>query len=147
MAKFGVIMPDDMYNQAMKAASPENICRAIDGAAPILTGKMKSEIRSAIKGEGKELADSIQATKAKKCKNGAYIAAVYPKGKSSRPRYPNGSSKERTPPVSNAMKAAILNYGKKGQPAKPWISKAVNGSRTAVEDALGKAFEENIDDN
>ena len=147
MAKFSVNMPDDMFNQAIKAASPENINAAIDGAMPILVGKMKSELRSVIKSDGKELVDSISASKSKRCKNGAYIAAAYPKGKSSRPRYPNGSSRERTPPVSNAKKAAIINYGKKGQPAKPWITKAVNDSRTAVENALEKAFEENIDDN
>lgn len=147
MARFSVNMPDDMYDQAIKAASPENINAAIDGAMPILTGKMKTELRSAIKGDGKELADSITASKAKRSRNGAYIAAAYPKGKSSRPRHPNGSGRERVPPVSNAMKAAIINYGKHGQPAKPWLTKAVNDSRTAVENALEKAFEEKIDDN
>jgi len=45
------------------------------------------------------------------------------------------------------MKAAILNYGKKGQPARPWLTKAVNNVRTQVEEQLEKAFEEKLDDN
>lgn len=147
MAKFTVNMPDDMYNQAIRASNPENIKAAIDGATPILEKSMKKELRSAVKHSGEsDVVAAIKANKAKRAKNGAYIATVYPKGKSSKPRAPYGSNKSRIPPVSNAMKAAILNYGKKGQPARPWLAKSVNNVRTQVENSLEKAFEEKINE-
>lgn len=148
MAKFNLNMPDDMLKGAAAAASPENMQRAIDNAAPILEQSMRKEIRNVVKHSGdSELVRSIKANKAKKAKNGAYIATVYPHGKSKKPRYPNGSKKDRIPPVSNAMKAAVLNYGRKGQPARPWLAKSVNNVRTQVEEQLEKAFEEKLDDN
>lgn len=148
MAKFNLNMPDDLLKGATAAVSAENLQRAIDSAAPILERSMRKEIRGALKhGGDSELVRSVRANKAKRAKNGAYIATVYPHGKSKKPRYPNGSKKERIPPVSNAMKAAVLNYGKKGQPARPWLAKSVNNVRTQVEEQLEKAFEEKLDDN
>lgn len=147
MAKFNLNMPDDLLKGAAAAVSAENMQRAIDSASPILERSMQKELQSVVKHGGSELVKSIRANKAKKAKNGAYIATVYPHGKSKTPRYPNGSRKERIPPVSNAMKAAILNYGKKGQPARPWLAKSVNNVRTQVEEQLEKTFEEKLDDN
>lgn len=148
MAKFNLNMPDDLLKGATAAVSPENMQRAIDSATPILEKSMQKEVQGAVRHSGgSDLVKSIRANKAKKAKNGAYIATVYPHGKSKAPRYPNGSRKDRIPPVSNAMKAAILNYGKKGQPARPWLTKAVNNVRTQVEEQLEKAFEEKLDDN
>lgn len=148
MARFSLNMPDSLLDGAMAAASPDQLRAVVDSASPILEKSMEKELKSAVRhGGDSEVVKSIKANKAKQAKNGAYIATVFPHGKSKKPRYPNGSRKERIPPVSNAMKAAVLNYGKKGQPARPWLAKSVNSVRTQVEEQLEKAFEEKLDDN
>ena len=46
--------------------------------------------------------------------------------------------------VSNAMLAALLEYGKHGQPAKPFLKPAKSASRSACKTAMQQKFEEEV---
>ena len=47
--------------------------------------------------------------------------------------------------VSNALKAAVIEYGKSGQPPKPWLKPTKRASRKACIEALKKALDKEID--
>ena len=88
-----------------------------------------------------ELVDSILATPAKKAKNGAIIAFTGPKGNSKNYYYRNGK-KDRKIPVSNVLKAIWLNYGRVGQPARPFLTKAVNNAHQKVMEKMQQTYDQ-----
>lgn len=115
---------------------------ALQEAAPILEKSMKAAVQSSVEHEGEsELVKSIQATKPKKAKNGAWILNVTPKGYSKVKVY-HGKKGSRTYPVSNALKAIWKEYGIAGrQPAKPFLAKATNDAEKQVLDTIQKQFD------
>ena len=56
-----------------------------------------------------------------------------------------GFSEHRTDGVSNAMLANILEYGKHGQAAKPFMKPAVKSAKKACEQAMVSTFESEVD--
>jgi len=50
----------------------------------------------------------------------------------------------RSIPESNAKIANILEYGKHGQPAKPFLKPAKSASKAACETAMKGKFEEEV---
>ena len=46
--------------------------------------------------------------------------------------------------ISNALKAAVIEYGKSGQPPKPWLKPTKSKSRNACVKAMKDALEEEI---
>ena len=47
--------------------------------------------------------------------------------------------------VSNALKAAVLEYGKSGQPPKPWLKPTKSTTRKACAEAMEKALDKEIE--
>jgi len=47
--------------------------------------------------------------------------------------------------VSNALKAAVIEYGKSGQPPKPWLKPTKSASKKACIEAMKKALDKEID--
>ena len=121
----------------------EDLCKQmIDSAAPIMEESMKKEMRSVIQHSGdSELVDSVKTSKAKKAKNGAIIAFTGPKGNSKNYYYRNGK-KERRIQVSNVLKAIWLNYGRVGQPARPFLTKAVNNAHQKVMEKMQQTYDQ-----
>ena len=132
MAQMEIDFPEDMLNGLLDVDA-EDLCKQmIDSAAPIMEESMKKEMRSVIQHSGdSELVDSVKTSKAKKAKNGAIIAFTGPKGNSKNYYYRNGK-KDRRIQVSNVLKAIWLNYGRVGQPARPFLTKAVNNAHQKV---------------
>jgi len=46
---------------------------------------------------------------------------------------------------SNALKAAILEYGKHGQPPKPWLKKTKTASRKACIEIMKNTLDKEIE--
>ena len=56
-----------------------------------------------------------------------------------------GLSEQRTDCVPNAMLANVLEYGKHGQAAKPFMKPAVKSAKKACEQAMVSTFESEVD--
>lgn len=142
MAQMEIDFPEDMMNGLLDVDA-EDLCKQmIDSAAPIMEESMKKEMRSVIQHSGdSELVDSVKTSKAKKAKNGAIIAFTGPKGNSKNYYYRNGK-KGRKIPVSNVLKAIWLNYGRVGQPARPFLTKAVNNAHQKVMEKMQQTYDQ-----
>ena len=57
-----------------------------------------------------------------------------------------GFAEPRSDGESNAKLASILEYGKHGQPAKPFMKPAKTSSKSAAISAMQQVFEEAIDE-
>ena len=142
MAQMEIDVPEDMLNGLLDVDA-EDLCKQmIDSAAPIMEESMKKEMRSVIQHSGdSELVDSVKTSKAKKAKNGAIIAFTGPKGNSKNYYYRNGK-KDRRIQVSNVLKAIWLNYGRVGQPARPFLTKAVNNAHQKVMEKMQQTYDQ-----
>lgn len=142
MAQMEIDFPEDMLNGLLDVDA-EDLCKQmIDSAAPIMEKSMKKEMRSVIQHSGdSELVDSVKTSKAKKAKNGAIIAFTGPKGNSKNYYYRNGK-KDRRIQVSNVLKAIWLNYGRVGQPARPFLTKAVNNAHQKVMEKMQQTYDQ-----
>ena len=142
MAQMEIDFPEDMLNGLLDVDA-EDLCKQmIDSAAPIMEESMKKEMRSVIQHSGdSELVDSVKTSKAKRAKNGAIIAFTSPKGNSKNYYYRNGK-KGRKIPVSNVLKAIWLNYGRVGQPARPFLTKAVNNAHQKVMEKMQQTYDQ-----
>ena len=142
MAQMEIDFPEDMLNGLLDVDA-EDLCKQmIDSAAPIMEESMKKEMRSVIQHSGdSELVDSVKTSKAKKAKNGAIIAFSGPKGNSKNYYYRNGK-KDRRIQVSNVLKAIWLNYGRVGQPARPFLTKAVNNAHQKVMEKMQQTYDQ-----
>ena len=56
-----------------------------------------------------------------------------------------GFSEHRTDGVSNAMLSNVLEYGKHGQAAKPFLKPAVKSAKIACEEKMIATFESEVD--
>lgn len=142
MAQMEIDFPEDMLNGLLDVDA-EDLCKQmIDSAAPIMEESMKKEMRSVIQHSGdSELVDSVKTSKAKKAKNGAIIAFTGPKGNSKNYYYRNGK-KDRRIQVSNVLKAIWLNYGRVEQPARPFLTKAVNNAHQKVMEKMQQTYDQ-----
>ena len=142
MAQMEIDFPEDMLNGLLDVDA-EDLCKQmIDSAAPIMEESMKKEMRSVIQHSGdSELVDSVKTSKAKKAKNGAIIAFTGPKGNSKNYYYRNGK-KDRRIQVSNVLKAIWLNYGRVGQPARPFLTKSVNNALQKVMEKMQQTYDQ-----
>lgn len=142
MAQMEIDFPEDMLNGLLDVDA-EDLCKQmIDSAAQIMEESMKKEMRSVIQHSGdSELVASVKTSKAKKAKNGAIIAFTGPKGNSKNYYYRNGK-KGRRIQVSNVLKAIWLNYGRVGQPARPFLTKAVNNAHQKVMEKMQQTYDQ-----
>lgn len=132
MARMEIDFPEDLFGGLLNQ-NTEELCREmVDAAVPIMEESLKKEVQSVIgHGGDSELVKSIKGSKAKVSKNNAVISFVGPKG-NSRHHYFGGAKKDRKYKVSNALKAIWLNYGRRGQPARPFINRATMNAEKKV---------------
>lgn len=132
MAQMEIDFPDDLLGGLLDQDT-EELCREmVDAAVPIMEDSLKKEVTSVIgHGGDSELVKSIKGSKAKMSRNNAVIAFVGPKGNSSHFYY-GGRKKDRKIRVSNVLKAVWLNYGRRGQPARPFLNRATMNAEKAV---------------
>lgn len=144
MAHMEIDFPEDLLGGLLDTDTEELCKQMVDAASPILEESMKREIKSVLSHDGSsELVNSVKAGKAKMSKNNAVIANVGPRGNSSH-HYYAGKKKNRKYQVSNALKAIWLNYGRTGQPARPFLTKATNNAENAVVAKMQEIYEKKI---
>ena len=140
MAKMKIEMPDVFMNQiaGMGNALDAAIPKALAAGGKVVMEQMKSNLQAII-GRGTKyksrstgkLAASLGVSPAKLDRDGNLDVKV-------------GFSEGRGD-VSNAMLANLLEYGKHGQPAKPFLKQTKSSSRKPCIDAMQTALKEELD--
>lgn len=133
------IYQENFLEDLMKTDFDEICEEALNEASPILEKTFKDELQKVITHPGdSETVTSVKSTKAKKSKNGAWIVNVRPTGYSKKQVTVKGTA-DRKKPISNALKAILLEYGVPSKRApRPFLAKAI---RSAEAQALKKVQE------
>jgi HK97 gp10 family phage protein len=140
MGKLKIQMPDKFLDQlaGMGNALDAAIPKALAAGGKIVLDKMKSNLRAAI-GRGTKvksrstgnLAASLGVSPAKLDREGNLDVKIgFSEGRGS---------------VSNAMLANMLEYGKHGQPPKPFLKQTKLSSRKPCVEAMQEMLKEELD--
>ena len=140
MAKAEVQLPEELLTRLSQlgAKSDEIAEKMLEAGGEVLLSRVKSNLAGVI-GKGTkypsestgELERSLGLSPAKLDRNGNHNIKV-------------GFSEPRADGSSNARIANIIEYGKHGQPAKPFLKPAKSASKAAVIEAMKQAFEQEI---
>ena len=140
MAKVEISMPEDFLLRMSHLAdkTDEIVPKVLEAGGNVILSKVKSNLSSAVGRETKEksratgeLERSLGLSPAKQNRNGDWDVKV-------------GFAEPRSDGGSNAKLANILEYGKHGQPARPFLKPAKSSSKTACEDAMIAKLEEEL---
>lgn len=137
MAKATISMPEDflMKVSQLEKQTDEILPRVLEVGGEIVLAQSKANL-SAVIGSGTklpsrstgELEGALGLSKALQDKNGDWNVKV-------------GFSEPRKDGISNAKLATILEYGKHGQPAEPFMKPARNKARKPAIDAMKAKLE------
>lgn len=147
MARFDVHGFEEMLQRLDRLGKFEEIApKMMDAGMEVLQKEVVSEA-SKHKDTG-EMVESITPTGLTKTSDGAYYMCTRPTGYA-RKRWKNarkgkGEGKGRTR-VRNMEKLVWLEYGVKGRPATPVITKAVIRAKPGVIQAMQKVFEREVE--
>lgn len=141
MARVDVKMPDEFLERMSRLGSnfdaiAETVLKA---GGEVVLEKTKSNLSSVIGSGTKydsrstgELESSLGLTGVKMDRNGNFNIKV-------------GFSEPRSDGGSNAQLANIIEYGKSGQPAKPFLKPAKSASKKQCIEAMKQAFETEVE--
>lgn len=141
MAKVDIQMPDDFLERLSQLGNKtdEISQHVLEAGGKVILAKTKSNLSSVIGSGTKfdsratgELKRSLGLSPVKLDKDGNHNIKL-------------GFSEPRSDGGSNAKIANILEYGKSGQQAKPFLKPAKSASKTAAEDAMKRKFQEEVD--
>lgn len=140
MAKAEVQLPEKLLTRLSQlgAKSDEIAEKMLEAGGEVLLSRVKSNLAGVI-GKGTkypsestgELERSLGLSPAKLDRNGNHNIKV-------------GFSEPRADGGSNAQIANIIEYGKHGQPAKPFLKPAKSASKAAVIEAMKQTFEQEV---
>ena len=140
MAKAEVQLPEGLLTRLSQlgAKSDEIAEKMLKAGGEVLLSRVKSNLAGAIGKDTKypsestgELERSLGLSPAKLDRNGNHNIKV-------------GFSEPRADGSSNARIANIIEYGKHGQPAKPFLKPAKSASKAAVIEAMKQIFEQEV---
>ena len=141
MAKVDIKMPDEFLEKISKVGSDfDSIAETVlKAGGEVVLAKTKENL-SSIVGKGTkyesrstgELESALGITSVKMDRKGNHNIKV-------------GFAEPRNDGTSNAKLANIIEYGKHGQPAKPFLKPAKRASRTECIDTMQNKFEEEVD--
>lgn len=141
MAKADIVMPDDFLERiASLGAHEDSIAeKVLEAGAAVVESKVRSNLEGVV---GKntvypsrstgELVSSLGVTKVRMNRNGDHDIKI-------------GFAEPRSDGESNAKLANILEYGKHGQPPKPFLAPAKSATKTACMETMKKRFAEEVD--
>ena len=141
MAKAAFKMPEDFLLKLSRLGekTDEIIPKVLEAGGEVVEAKVKSNLQSVIGSGTKEesrstgeLISALGVSSARQDKDGNFNVKV-------------GFSEPRTDGKSNAMIAGVLEYGKSGQPPKPFLKSAKSASKSACVDAMIAAFEKEVE--
>lgn len=141
MAKATMKLPEDFLLKISKLGekTDEIIPRVLEAGGQIVEEKVKSNLQSIIgrdtleesRSTG-ELIKALGASPALMDKDGNFNVKV-------------GFSEPRLDGKSNAMIAGVLEYGKSGQPPKPFLKPAKSASRKACIETMKQKLEKEVE--
>lgn len=141
MARVDVKMPDEFLERMSRLGSNfDSIAETVlEAGGEVVLEKTKSNLASVIGSGTKydsrstgELESSLGLTGVKMDRNGNFNIKV-------------GFSEPRRDGGSNAQLANIIEYGKSGQPAKPFLKPAKSASKKQCIEAIKQAFETEVE--
>ena len=140
MAKVDIKMPDDFLLKISKLESDfDPVAKKVLKAGGEVVFKRTKSNLSAVIGKGTkhesrstgELEKALGVTSVRLDRNGNHNIKI-------------GFSEPRSDGESNAKLANILEYGKHGQPAKPFLKPAKSASKSECISAMKSTFEEEV---
>ena len=140
MAKAAFKMPEDFLMKLSRLGEKTDkiIPRVLKAGGEVVEAKVKSNLQSVIGNGTKEdsrstgeLVSALGVSSARQDRDGNFNVKV-------------GFSEPRRDNKSNAMVAGVLEYGKHGQPPKPFLKPAKTASKKACVDAMIATFEEEV---
>lgn len=141
MAKATVKMPDDFLMKVSRLGekTDEIMPRVLAAGAEVVEDTVRQNLKGAIgkktKAESRstgQLLSALGTTAARQDRNGDFNVKV-------------GFAEDRTDGKSNAMLASVLEYGKSGQPPKPFLKPAKSKSKKACIQAMIDKLESEVD--
>ena len=141
MARVDVKMPDEFLERMSRLGSNFDAVAetVLEAGGEVVLEKTKSNLSSVIGSGTKydsrstgELESSLGLTGVKMDRNGNFNIKV-------------GFSEPRSDGGSNAQLANIIEYGKSGQPAKPFLKPAKSASKKQCIVAMKQAFETEVE--
>lgn len=141
MAKVNMKMPEEFLMKVSKLADQTDVIipKVLEAGGDVVLEKVKSNLQSVVGKDTKypskstgELISSLGLTSAKQDRDGDYNVKV-------------GFAEPRSDGGSNAKIANIIEYGKHGQPAKPFLKPAKSASRKPCMGAMIAKLEEEIE--
>lgn len=141
MARVDVKMPDEFLERMSRLGSNFDAIAetVLEAGGELVLEKTKSNLSSVIGSGTKydsrstgELKSSLGLTGVKMDRNGNFNIKV-------------GFSEPRSDGGSNAQLANIIEYGKSGQPAKPFLKPAKSASKKQCIEAMKQAFETEVE--
>ena len=140
MAKCTVKMPDELLEKLSRLGAESDAIaeRVLEAGGEVVVSKVKSNL-SAVIGSGVkfdsratgELERSLGVSPVKVDKNGNSNIKI-------------GFTEPRSDGESNAKIATIIEYGKSGQPAKPFLKPAKSATKTACMNAMKQKLEQEV---
>ena len=140
MVKVQLMMPDEFLERLAKLGdrSDEISERVLEAGGEVVLSQVKSSLASVIGSGTKydsrstgELERSLGMSTVKMDRDGNHNIKI-------------GFAEPRSDGRSNAAIANIIEYGKHGQPAKPFLKPAKSASKAACEEAMKQKFEEEV---
>lgn len=141
MAKVEVKMPEDFLLRLSRLGdrTDEIIPKVLEAGSEVVVSKVRSNLQAVIGRDTKEpsrstgeLVSSLGVSPAKLDRNGNYNVKI-------------GFAEPRSDGGSNARIANVLEYGKSGQPAKPFLKPAKSATSAACIEAMKQAFEREVE--
>lgn len=141
MAKVNIKMPEEFLSKVSRLANQTDVIlpKVLEAGGEVVLNKVKGNLNKVVGSETKyssrstgELVSSLGLSDAKQDRNGNFNVKV-------------GFAEPRSDGESNAKIASIIEYGKHGQPAKPFLKPARAASRKPCMNAMIAKLEEEID--
>lgn len=142
MAKATVKMPEEFLNRLARLGdkADEVIPKALEAGAEVVYKKVKGNLSSVVgaglKAESRstgELERALGVSPVKIDGDGVYNVKI-------------GFSESRSDGKSNAMLAGVLEYGKHGQPPRPFLKPAKTQSKSACIEAMKNKLESEMNE-
>ena len=136
MAKADVRLPDDFLIALSKLGdkTDEIIPRVLEAGGEVVLAKVKSNLAASLSGDSTgDLASSLGLSPAKQNRDGSGWDVKV------------GFAEPRSDGGSNAKIANVLEYGRHGQPPRPFLKPAKTQSKTACVEAMKAKFESEVD--
>lgn len=134
MAKCTCKLPDELLKKLSRLGSKmDDVSETVlETGGEIVLDKVRNNLQGVLSGESTgELLGSLGLSKVLLGRDGNHNIKV-------------GFAEPRSDGKSNAMIANIIEYGKHGQPAKPFLKPAKRQSKKACIDAMTQKLEEEI---